>query len=89
MELLWVHWLGAESQYHSGSRVMHLPKVGFAEHMDDNVFGFLDPDLIIQEAHLIPDFNSGCTSRLLPYNSLTATCLPGQNDNWMNFYANM
>ena len=89
MELLWVRWLGAEPRYHSGSKVARLPKVGFVEHTDDDAFGFLDPDLIIRGAHLIPDFNSGRTSGLLPYGGLTAARLPGQKDDWMNFYVNM
>ena len=89
MKFLWVRWLGAKPQYHSGSKVVHLPKVGFVEDMDEDTFGFLDPDLIIWGAHLIPDFNSGCTSGLLPYNGLTAAHLPGQKDNSMNFYVNM
>ena len=61
MEFLWVHWIGVKPQYRSGSKVVHLPKVGFVEVMDEDAFGFLDPDLIVWSAHLIPGFNSGPT----------------------------
>ena len=71
MEFLWVRWLGAEPWYRSGSKVARLPKVGFVEDTDEDTFGFLDPDLIIWGAHLIPDFNSGRTSGLLSYDFIT------------------
>ena len=64
MEFLWVWWLGAKPGYCSSSRVACLPKVGFVEDTDQDAFGFLDPHLIIQGPHLIPDFNSGWTSDL-------------------------
>ena len=56
MQFLWVLWLGVEPGYRSGSKVACLPKVSFVEDADEDVFGFLDPDLIIRGCHLIPDF---------------------------------
>ena len=47
MEFLWVQWLGVKPGYHSGSKAAHLLKVGFVEEVDEDAFGFLDPDLII------------------------------------------
>jgi hypothetical protein len=64
MEFLWVRWLGIEPGHRSGSKVARLPKVGFVEETDEDAFGFLDQDLIIRSSHLIPDFNSGRTSKL-------------------------
>ena len=89
MEFLWVRWLGAEPGYHSGSKVAHLPKVGFVEETDDDAFGFLDPDLVIRGAHLIPNFNLGRTSKLMSYDGVTVARPPGEKDDWMNFYVNM
>ena len=89
MEFLWVRWLGAEPGYCSGSKAARLPKVGFVEDADEGTFGFLDPDLIIRGSHLIPDFNSGRTCDLMPYDGPTIARSPGEKDDWMNFYVNM
>ena len=89
MQFLWVWWLGAEPGYRSGSRVAHLPKVGFVEATDEDTFGFLDPDLIIQGSHLIPDFNSGRTCDLLVYNGPAVAQSPDEEDDWMNYYVKM
>ena len=89
MEFLWVRWLGIEPGYLSGSKAARLPKVGFVEDTDEDAFGFLDPDLIIRGSHLIPAFNSGRTSILMPYNGPTVARSPGENDDWTNFYVNM
>jgi hypothetical protein len=89
MEFLWVRWLGIEPGYRSGPKAARLPKVGFVEDTDDDAFGFLDPDLAIRGAHLIPDFNSGRTQLLMPYDGPTVARAPDQKDDWMNFYVNM
>ena len=65
---------------------MRLPKVGFVEDTDEDTFGFLDPDLIIQSSHLIPVFNSGRTCNLMSYDGPTVATQPSNKDNWMNFY---
>ena len=89
MEFLWVQWLSIEPGYQSGSKVEHLSKVGFVEETNLDAFGFLNPDLIIQGAHLIPDFNSGWTNNLMSYDGPTAAWCPDEKDDWMNFYVNM
>ena len=89
MEFLWVRWLGIEPGYRSGSKVARLPKVGFVEEADEDAFGFLDPDLIIRGSHLIPDFNSGRTQDLMPYDGPTVARPLDQKDDWINFYVNM
>ena len=89
MECLWVRWRGVEPGYCSGSRVAHLPKVGFIEATDEDAFRFLDPDLFIWGSHLIPDFHSGRTCDLMPYNGPTAARSPDEKDDWTNFYVNM
>ena len=66
-----------------------LPKVGFVEVMDDDAFGFLDPDLIIQGSHLIPAFHCGRTRDLMPYNGPTFARTTDEKDDWTNFYVNM
>ena len=89
VEFLWVRWLGIEPGYRSSSKAARLPKVGFVEDTDEDAFGFLDPDLVIRGSHLIPDFNSGRTCVLMPYDGPTVARLPGERDDWMNLYVNM
>jgi len=89
MEFVWVRWLGVEPGYRSGSKAARLPKVGFVEDTDEDAFGFVDPDLIIRGSHLIPDFNSGRTSSLMPYDGPTVARSPERKDDWTNFYVNM
>ena len=89
VEFLWVRWLGIEPGHRSGSKVARLPKVGFIEDVDEDAFGFLDPDLVIRGTHLIPDFNSGRTCDLMSYNGPTVARSPDEEDDWVNFYVNM
>ena len=72
MQFLWVRWLGIEPGYTSGSRVARLPKIGFVEAMDEDVFGFLDPDLVIRGSHLIPTFHLGRVRATLLFGSQRA-----------------
>ena len=89
MEFLWVRWLGIEPRYQLGSKVARLPKVGFVKDVDEDAFGFLDPDLVILGSHLIPDFNSGQTQGLMSYCGSTVARPPDQKDDWTSFYVNM
>ena len=89
MEFLWVRWLGIEPGYRPGSKIACLPKVGFIEATDEDTFGCLDPDLIIRGSHLIPTFDSGQTSNLMPYNGPTVACSSSEKDDRTNFYVNM
>ena len=78
MEFLWVRWLGIEPGHRSGSKAARLPKVGFVKATDEDAFGFLDPNLIIRGSHLIPDFHSGRTSDLMPYDGPTIARCPDE-----------
>ena len=89
MQFLWVRWLGIEPGYRSGSKVTHLQKVGFVQDVDEDAFGFLDPDLIIRGCHLILDFNSGWTCDLMSYDGPTVAWSPEETDDWINLYVNM
>ncbi|KAF7374197.1 GLOBIN domain-containing protein [Mycena sanguinolenta] len=70
MEFLWVRWFGRDLNHKSGWKAKRLDRLGFipaiGESADDGAFGFLDPDLVIRAAHIIPAFRYGKTSDLLP-----------------------
>ena len=87
MEFLWVRWFGVEQDYRSGCHVARLPKIGFVP--DDSAFGFLDPSLVLRGCHLVPAYANGRTSTLLRTVSTTAARLPGETDDWTNYYVVM
>ncbi|KJA18879.1 hypothetical protein HYPSUDRAFT_144300 [Hypholoma sublateritium FD-334 SS-4] len=90
MDFLWVHWFGDEPGYHSGFCRARLPKIGFVESMDAFAFSFIDPANVIRGCHLIPAFNAGRSTVLLPHSCSIAHRLnPEDVDDWLNFYANM
>ncbi|KAF9492669.1 hypothetical protein BDN71DRAFT_1591507 [Pleurotus eryngii] len=92
IEFLWVRWFGSVSGYHGGMHQAKLPKVGFVEDTvsDDNyAFGFLDPSLVLQACHLIPDFPTGRTNdRLASYPGSYAR-RPDETNDWAEFYVNI
>ena len=90
MDFLWVRWFGDEPGYRSGFCRARLPKIGFVESTDEFAFSFVDPTNVICGCHLIPAFNAGRSADLLPHPHSVAHCLnPQDEDDWLNFYANM
>jgi hypothetical protein len=62
-----VQWFGIEPGcYRHGFHLVHLPKLGFVESLDEYAFSFLDPRQVIRGAHITPVFSKGRTSTLLP-----------------------
>lgn len=90
MDFLWVRWFGEEPEYHSGFRQARLPKIGFVVSTDDFAFSFVDPTNVIRGCHLIPAFNAGRSTKLLPKCHSIARRLNAEEvDDWVNFYVNM
>ncbi|EJD04739.1 uncharacterized protein FOMMEDRAFT_34840, partial [Fomitiporia mediterranea MF3/22] len=52
-------------------------------HTDSSTFGFIDPDLILQGAHLILQFSKGTVQTLLPS---SLTCQPKDKNKDYKFY---
>ena len=91
MDFLWVRWFGDEPDYRPGFRKARLPKIGFVESTDDFAFSFVDPANVIRGCHLIPAFNAGRSTALLPHSRSIARrrLNPEDVDDWLNFYVNM
>jgi hypothetical protein len=69
-------------------RHARLPQIAFVEESDPDAFGFLNPAQVIQGAHLLPAFASGCgVSSLQQGKSLV--CPGGQLDDWEEHYVGM
>ena len=88
MAFLFVRWLGKEPGYRWGRRFTRLPKVGFVPEDQPDVFGFLDPALVIRGAHLIPSFDNGRGTANLRAGPSVARA-EGEEDDWINYYVNM
>jgi hypothetical protein len=81
LEVLWVKWLAPLWNHKSGTKHARLPKVAFVDESDADAFGFLDPGQVIQGAHLIPAFISGCGVSSLRYGKSFARP-EGEVDDW-------
>lgn len=67
MDFLWVRWYGFDTKVQSGFKARRLCQIGFLDSTKDAyAFGFIDPDDVIRAIHLIPRFQLGKTSLLLP-----------------------
>ena len=87
-EFLFVRWFGRDLSYHGGWKSRRLHRIGFVDGDDDAAFGFLDPREVIHGVHLIPAFNHGRTTMLLPP-SPTAHSLSEKDEDWQYYYVNM
>lgn len=88
IEFLWVRWFGIDTDHRYGLKVARLPKIGFVPDTDAFAFGFLDPSLVIQGAHLIPAFCEGKTTTLLTVPRTLGRSY-GETEDWLRFYVNM
>lgn len=85
MDFLHVRWLGSDPDWRFGNRHSRLERIGFVPDADDAAFGFLDPDLVIRGAHLLPASDEGRTNDLLGPSRL-ARLRDGAVDDWRYFY---
>ena len=73
MDVLFICWFGFNSpDGQSGWHAQQIHKVGFLPDIDVHgpAFGFLDLNEVIWMVHLIPDFTSVCTKKLLTGQSM-------------------
>ncbi|KAI3616934.1 hypothetical protein WG66_004167 [Moniliophthora roreri] len=70
MHVLWVCWYKYQQDYEWGWKKKRLPQLCFVPSSDPNTFGFVDLELVIWGAHLIPAFSVGVTDELLPEDSI-------------------
>lgn len=86
MDVLWVHWLQIDRAHQAGWKAKRLYRVQFVPSLEDDAFGFLDPDDVIRGAHLIPCFAKGLVIRLLK--ALVSKWDYVPNANWQHYYIN-
>ncbi|THH19983.1 hypothetical protein EUX98_g8669 [Antrodiella citrinella] len=59
MEFLLVRWFRLDTRYKAGFNAKRLYRLEFVPELDDDAFGFLNPDDIIRASHIIPAFAYG------------------------------
>lgn len=64
-DVLWVQWYQQDISYYAGFEKKCLHRIKFIPSDNPSTFGFLNPDKVIQVAHLIPAFYYGGTEILL------------------------
>lgn len=87
MNDLFVQWFGRCINSPAGFIAHRLHHIGFVEEGDPDVFGFIDPDVVLRGIHLIPSFVHGHTSEYLGPSFVhpDADC----NEDWRYYQVNM
>jgi hypothetical protein len=89
MEFLFVRWFTIDQRYRGGWKSKRLHWIRFVNGDDDTAFGFLDPREVIRGVHLIPAFQHGQTSDLLPPSKIARPLGSDNDEDWKYFYVNM
>lgn len=86
MDILWVRRFAIDETHRAGWKAKRLHRVKYVPALEDDAFGFLDPDDVIRGSHLIPGFNLGHRTH--------STCEPSsawdpaEESNWKTYYVN-
>ena len=88
LEVVWIQWFKPEvPDGPAGFHSLRNPSVTFYPTDDPDAFGFIHPDEILREVHLIPNFKFGRTERYLMGPSDGRP--EGEADDWISFSINM
>lgn len=83
MDFVFVRWFRQTPGHEAGWKQKQLDRLTFLPSTSEGAFDFLDPSLIIRGSHIIPAYEQGQTTALLP-NSMYRE-LEGD---WNAYYAN-
>ncbi|KAJ7067227.1 hypothetical protein C8F01DRAFT_1365364 [Mycena amicta] len=83
--LLFVRRFHLDKSWKGSFKRRRLHRIEFVPETDDNAYGFVNPDKVIREAHLVPAYAHGATPRL-PFPSLGRK--KGQENDWRYYYVN-
>lgn len=86
MDVLWVRWFKIDKAHRAGWKAKRLYRIKFAPAIEDDAFGFLDPNDIIRGSHLIPGFILGLRTRSL--DDPASTWDPENKSDWKTYYVN-
>ena len=86
MDVLWVRWFEIDKTHRAGWKAKRLYRIKYIPALEDNAFGFLDPNDIVRGSHLIGGFNLGHRS-CSPGNPASAWD-PEEDSDWKTYYVN-
>ena len=86
MDVLWVRWLKIDKTHRAGWKAKRLYRVKYVLALEDDAFGFLDPDDIVRGSHLIPKFNHG--HKMHAPGDPTSLWDPEKESDWKSYYVN-
>lgn len=86
MDFLRVRWFEIDEDYDAGFQERRMPRLRFVdyERSEDAAFGFVDPNLVLRAAFIIPAFDLGISMDLLPPSTLARRA--SDNDEDYAFY---
>lgn len=86
---LWVRWFRRDETHKFGDEHLRLERITFASDEDSPQFGFLDPNMVLHAAHLIPDFSVGrVDTHLGPSRLARTSALESGNSDYAAYYVN-
>ena len=85
-DVLWVRWFKIDETHRAGWKAKRLYRLKFVPALEDDAFGFLDPDDIIRGSHLIAGFNLGPRSR--SPSDPASVWDPEKESDWKTYYVN-
>ena len=86
MDVLWVHWFKIDKTHRAGWKAKQLYQIKYIPALEDDTFGFLDPNDIVRGSHLIGGFNLGHQSH--SPSDPASTWDPEKESNWKTYYVN-
>ncbi|KAF7327131.1 hypothetical protein MKEN_00289800 [Mycena kentingensis (nom. inval.)] len=89
VEYLYVRWYVRHPLHACLPEHPGMPMVSFVSYdsPDSEAFGFIDPNVLVRGAHIIPAFDLAQTDELLPP-SVLARPLSDEHQDWMYYYVN-
>lgn len=86
MDVLWVRWFKVDETHRAGWKAKRLHQVKFIPSLEDDAFGFLNPEDVIRGVHLIPGFHHG--HRLHSFSDPTSVWDHEDECDWQTYYIN-
>ena len=86
MDVLWVRWFKIDETHRAGWKAKQLYRLKLIPALNDNTFGFLDPNDIIHGSHLLPGFKLGRHMHS-PADPASAWD-PEEESDWKMYYVN-
>lgn len=86
MDVLWVHRFQIDETQRAGWKSKRLWRIKPVPALEDEAFGFLDPEDVIRGSHLIPGFDVG--HRIHSSSDPASVWDPESTSDWKTYYVN-